>query len=412
MTEPTLEDRLSTGTWRLFVILGAALALVLFAVTKIGVFAGLAPAGEPGSMMPNDFSAFYAAASLALSAGPLAPLDQSILEGALLYRAEDYAAHGGSVYMAFLYPPALLAALLPFASLGYVGGFAALSALSVAVVALAARAMAPEGRGALYAGLALLSPGCLLVLNTGQITALWAGGLVLALVSLRDGRETRAGLLIGLLTLKPTLGPLVALALVAGGHRRAVIAAGASALAIAALSTAWAGLDYWGAWLARLDDHAARFANATDASVATMLSYRVALSPLGDAVATAGHWALAAAVATAVGWLWWRRAAFGLRAGALMLAIPLVTPYAWHHEALVSTFGALFLLSAGLGRRLAGRALLIAAWGVVALAPAVREIVPIACLFAPVMTAAIAMACLAALPAASARTHARTASPA
>lgn len=389
---PSLEDRLSTGTPYAFVTLGAGLALVLIVAVKAVVFADLAPDSDPGSMMPNDFSAFYAAAATALAHGPVAVTDLPTLQAAQLYAPADYAANGGEVYLPFLYPPAVLAFLLPLGTVTYVTAFALLAGLSVAFWSLAAALVAPPGRRPLYVCLALTAPAFLLVLNTGQIIAFWTGTLVLALVALDAGRAVLAGALIGLLTIKPQLGPLVALALVAGGHWRAVAAAAATTLLLHGATTVWAGLDYWEGYLARLDEFSARFAHASD-QLDPMISVMIAARPLGDTVASVLHWGVAVILALTVALVWRRgEAPFEAKAAVLLCAIPLATPYSWHHESLTAFAGALFLMRLGLGRSLSGQMVLVALWAGIGVAALMRDTLPMGVVYAPIMTAGVVAA--------------------
>ena len=63
-------------------------------------------------------------------------------------------------------------------------------------------------------------------------------------------REWLAGLVIGLLTIKPQLGVLIPLALIAGRYWRAIAGAVLSSALLAALAYALFGIETWRAFLA------------------------------------------------------------------------------------------------------------------------------------------------------------------
>ena len=82
---------------------------------------------------------------------------------------------------------------------------------------------------------------CVLCGQTGLwIAALWFGGLF----AMRD-RPLLAGVLFGLLTVKPQFGPLLVLALLLSGNWRTIASATATTLALVAISVALMGIDPW-----------------------------------------------------------------------------------------------------------------------------------------------------------------------
>ena len=95
----------------------------------------------------------------------------------------------------------------------------------------------------------MLAPPVMLVALVGQ-TSFFVGGLALAGLSRLRADAIGAGILLGLAaTIKPTLLILAPLALLAGGHYRALAAAGASSVAVILVSILGFGLDPWLAWI-------------------------------------------------------------------------------------------------------------------------------------------------------------------
>jgi len=91
----------------------------------------------------------------------------------------------------------------------------------------------------------LSGPPVIIALTLGNNSLIWTAGLILALSALARGRTVTAGLVIALLTVKPQLGILVPVALLAGNQWRAIVWACIGTLLVAAASTALMGLAYW-----------------------------------------------------------------------------------------------------------------------------------------------------------------------
>ncbi len=286
-----------------------------------------------------DFRVFWAAARLAIEGHPLDAFDVTRLAEVQDFPADDW--------MPWVYPPGFLLLLLPLGLLSFFAAWAVYTGLSAAAMLAALRPFL-RGTPALWIGVAL-SPAALVTLLLGQISLLWVAGLVAALAALRGNRPWLAGLFLGLLTVKPQLGLLIPVALIAAGQWRTIGAAALTSLALTGVATALFGPDYWPAW----HDIAARHLDVLRTEVAgspRMVSLYSLLSSLGLteplALAVQGAVTLVAAVAVWVGWL--RPAlSFDLRAALLLTAIPLSTPYLWHNETVFLAPALLFLIRSG-----------------------------------------------------------------
>jgi hypothetical protein len=142
------------------------------------------------------------------------------------------------------YPLSVLPIFWPLAQLPY---FLALAAWTVGLFALFAWVVLGEvDRDSRPQALLLLAltPACLINTIGGQngflTAALFLGGVLNI-----DRRPLLAGVLIGLLTMKPHLGFVLPFALVALGAWRVMAAAAVTALALFAVSAALFGLDAW-----------------------------------------------------------------------------------------------------------------------------------------------------------------------
>ena len=176
----------------------------------------------------------------------------------------------------FSYPPTTLALTWPLRLLAYEPGYLTWVALSACALVAALRSA--------FAPVLLAAPAVFLAGINGQ-TSLFMAALLLGAAQL-DSRPWIAGLLYGLAAcLKPQLGLLIPLFLLAAGQWRTIMAAAAAVGAIAALATLAWGLRAWTDWAASLQ----AFLAAND----TAWAHRYLSLP--------GHWRLVALALGAAG---------------------------------------------------------------------------------------------------------------
>jgi len=208
----------------------AAGAAILWVVPVEGLTA------DRTAVAARDFTALWMAGRLALTHA----LD--VLTNPALYSAALRSRFGaGFPDQIWPYPPPflLLAALL--SKLPLVAGFLLYTAATPTALWIALRL---GGFGAAACAAVLLSPAVADNALTGQNGALTAalltGGLLLV-----DRRPVIAGLLLGALVIKPQLGLLVPICLLASGCWRILFAAGASSVALAGASGLLFGMEAW-----------------------------------------------------------------------------------------------------------------------------------------------------------------------
>ena len=375
------------------VILRISRALLVTLVLGLGAYiAGIAVelnaedtgAEETGAEAVHiDFVAFWAAAKLALAGEPAAAFDP-----ARLVAAQSLADPGAWDVYGWHYLPTFLLLLTPLGALAFTPAFAV---FSVAALGLYAWALGGWARPLSRAAPAIAAPPVAFVLATGNASLLWAAALLAALACLRSGREAPAGLLIALLTLKPQLGLLIPVALVAGRRWRALIwaATGAAGLALASIAAFGGGI--WLTFLAAMAETAEVYAVHGQNAVTMVTWYAWGRQfGLGHETALALQ-ALFVAAAAVMVWLVWsrREVAFDLKAAALCLGALISTPYAFQYELVLAVVAALFLARSHIGGRRAGLAWLAVLWAL----PLPGWIVPgleIAAYAAPVLAASLA----------------------
>lgn len=319
---------------------GSALALLvlLFALAEL--------AANARAPTDRDFVAFWGAAKLALAGSPAAAYDNAALHavqaGAVRFTRE-------AAQMPFAYPPAFLALVLPFALLPFPAALAAWAAASLVPFLLAVRRIAPR-----CGLLALAFPPVLVNAALGQngfvTAALFIGGLALL-----PARPFAGGLLLGALAIKPQLALLVPVALLAGGHWRAIAGAALGAAAVLLLGLAAFGAEASRAWLAQMPLYAEI---ARDGLVGwpRLASVYAAARQAGLAAepALALHLMVALAAAAMV-WRAWRSPAEPLaRASVLAAATMLASPYLFLYDALVLVVPLLWLAARGAPPALVG----------------------------------------------------------
>lgn len=219
----------------------ALLALVLLCGALCWVWLsrdGIDPTGKP---LGTDFLAFWSAARLALAGTPDAAWN--IARIAATERGAMPVDPGVS---SFLYPPPFLLACLPFGVAPYLIALPLWLALTGTLYFTAVRRWLPGHRTALLTIAAF--PAVLSNLGHGQngflTAALLGGGLWLL-----NRRSWLAGLLLGALVIKPQLALAIPILLVAGGHKRALLAALASAASLCAAATLCFGTGVWQAFI-------------------------------------------------------------------------------------------------------------------------------------------------------------------
>lgn len=204
-----------------------------------------------GSIAPHynapgtDWMVFYAAARAYLE-GNL-PL---IFDGHAFtaYQNEMFADRLSQMlpFHPWLYPPPYLLLALPFALIPFAFSYALFMAVTAA--ALAATLWWLDHRKWPLLAVPALAPASSLCVIAGQ-NAFLTGALLVGGFGLLARRPALAGALLGGAIVKPTLGLMVPVALIAGRQWRALTGAAAMAAVLALASLAVFGVDAWRLWL-------------------------------------------------------------------------------------------------------------------------------------------------------------------
>lgn len=278
-----------------------------------------------------------------------------------IFEAEKAAVPALKTVYAWYYPPTFFLLVLPLSLLPYLVAYALFIASSFAAYFAVVRRIAPvAGATALLLGF----PGVFVNAFHGQnafLTAAIAGAALLCL----DRRPVLAGVLIGLLAIKPHLALLFPVALLCTRAWKTIVAAAVTTLAFCVLSVAIIGVQTLEPFLGSLD-----FARSVLergvlpwAKMPTVFAF-VSLLGGGTALAYVLHAFVALLAVAAVIWVWRRSQPLALRASALVAATFLVSPYVFDYDLAWLALPLGFLAVDGIRRGwLRGeREVLLAAW--------------------------------------------------
>lgn len=308
-------------------------ALLFLAAATGALILHYSPGGADrrGNPLAQDFIVFWSASQLALSGHAIDAYDSAAIADAE-HRAVAAAYNSDNTWQ---YPPTFLLLVLPLALLPYLLSYLVFMGSTLAAYMVTAwRTGVAQGQPGRALWLPLLAfPAVFLNLHQGQngfLTAALAGGGLLLL----DRRPIQAGLLLGLLAIKPHLAVLLPLALACGRYWRALLAMALSAAAFLALSLAVLGEGTLGAFLARLPAINGVLQGDSLLLVREMTSVFSCARLLGLPPAAAAwiHGLVAVAVAAGVAWLWLRRAEPALCAAALLVGSLLISPYVFDYD--------------------------------------------------------------------------------
>jgi alpha-1,2-mannosyltransferase len=305
-------------------------------------------AGAYGLIVPlqrgvtTDFVSFYAAGQIAAS-----PRPAQVYDRAAHFKAEQRATSPSIGYVHFFYPPVylLLCRLLAFAP--YLPAFFAFELATTVLYLASLRAIF----GAWHPRwlLPVLSFGPLLWnFGFGQNACLTAALFGAGCLLLQRGRQAASGLVLSLLIYKPHTGLLIPLALLAGRHYRAFIAAVTGVALSVAATILLFGVAPWLRFFAVLFHSGGEFAHGAVTPYGNMVNLAAALRDqgVGAHAAMLAQGALFAAVAAAVIFVWRTRPVRdGSRYAALASGAVLAMPVVLFYDLVLLTAAAAFLLA-------------------------------------------------------------------
>lgn len=295
---------------------------------------------SPNGTLMMDYLSFWLAGSRVWLGDP-----------AMVYDPQAFSAlqaklSGSGTVFGFFYPPTFQLLQAAFSVLPYKAAFVAFVLTTTGLLCWVCRLI--TGRW-VWAVCLILVPACLNNGFHGQNAALTAALLGLALVGVERGRFVPAGVAIGLLTIKPQLGVLIPLALIAAGYWRVFLSASVTTVLLAGTSVLILGISTWQAFWSQAPVATAVMVEG-GVEWAKMVSVYGSLrvAGLGHTVAMALQIAIGLSAAACV-WTVWRRSNDMVgRSAVLVGGILLTTPFALSYDLTLLVIPCAFLLRAGL----------------------------------------------------------------
>jgi hypothetical protein len=274
-------------------------------------------------VLAGDFMAFWSAGRMTLD-GDLALIHTP----RPIYEAQLAEAPGLDVVYYWHHPPTFLLIATALATLPYLTAAAVfLGVSSVAYWVAAKRAFKPW-QAVLFAFCAPAAAMHFGNVQTGLLTAALVGGALLALPQ----RPLAAGVLVGLMAIKPHLMVLFPLAFIAGERWKAFFAAAISA-ALFCAAAYWAF--GWGSFERFFANMGRAQSLVTDLQIAAGTYATLYGNLLGlklPMALAAGVHAASALVASALVWLSWRSKNWPLAGAVLAAASTLISPYLFFYD--------------------------------------------------------------------------------
>ncbi|MDB5974822.1 MAG: hypothetical protein JWR07_1582 [Nevskia sp.] len=307
-----------------FVVLYLAIGALLLKQCPSGVT-------NQGVPLTPDFIVYWGASHLAVSGDPAAAYDNEAIIGAERIAMPAAVNSRNSWY----YPPTFFLVVLPLSLLSYLPSYLLFMSVTFAGYVFVLRQICLT-QGLPLSGLwwpLLGFPAVFLNLLQGQngfLTAGLAGGALLMLRS----RPLWAGVLIGLLTIKPQLGPLFPLILVCSRQWRALFAASVTVLMFMTAAIGVLGIDTLHAFLEKVPHVGGAIGGDSLLLVREMPSFYSFCRLLGlpPAAAYTLHGAVALTVAATVAWIWVKCRDESLRTAAFAAGTLLISPYLFDYD--------------------------------------------------------------------------------
>ena len=318
---------------------------VLSAASLLGYFrAGAWLVDGDGRPLQTDFFSFWSAAYQLSHGAPTLAYDIGTME-----RMWSETFHGLSNYAALPlpYPPPMLFALAPLGLVPYVPAEIIWIVVGLCLYLAAVWMIVPRSSALAVAAAAPAAWWSAFTVQTGFLTAALIGGVLVLL----ERRKVAAGVVLGLLVIKPQLGVLFPVVLVAAGEWTALVSAMMTVVALIAASLILQGTETW-------VEFSRALVNGGNLNLVVGIGGWPRLESLYGFVRSVGgsarlawtcHAAVAAMVSVAVCWLWRRRdISYSTRAAALSLAVFIVTPYLHGYDLVGLAIPSAFLVKGAL----------------------------------------------------------------
>jgi alpha-1,2-mannosyltransferase len=289
------------------------------------------------AVIGRDFLNIWMGGRAALAGGPAAWFDANTYNAVIRALLEPNPLNDYRYYWS--YPPDIVLFTWPFGLMPFLVAYVAWCVSGLVAFVAVAHAGGVERRNLLFVALA---PAVMVTVFFGQNGLVTAALLVGGLTALYR-RPVLAGVLFGILTIKPQLGILLPVMLVLTGRWRTIATAGATVVVLVVVTAALYGTDVWveylrkvGAQQAWLLDHAVGNLVPSVLFAARELGLPVSVARTAQAIESA--FALGAVV-----WTFYRQRDEVLSLCLFVTAIFLFTPYSFCYDMVMLAWAAALL---------------------------------------------------------------------
>ncbi|MEM9632817.1 MAG: glycosyltransferase family 87 protein [Pseudomonadota bacterium] len=296
--------------------------------------------GSPNGTLLMDYLSFWLAGKQALLGTPeLAYIPSE-------FSAIQHKLSGTDTVFGFFYPPTFQLMQSVFALLPYKIAFAAFVGLTTGILCVSCRLITGSW---MLAACLILVPACANNAFHGQNAALTASLYALFLIGVERHKMVWAGIALGILTIKPQLGVLVPVALIASLNWKTFLSASVTTLVFAGLSVIVLGIGVWQAfWLQA--PVATAMMELGGVEWIKMISTYASARQIGlDHLPSLAVQLVVSFVVLACVWIAWRRSDdMTVRAPVLVGGALLVTPFALSYDLTLLVVPCAFLIREGL----------------------------------------------------------------
>jgi hypothetical protein len=300
----------------------------------------------PNAIPPGwDFAVFWSASSLALHGPAVNAFDVALIERIALPLQNLLPS---SFVTPWTYPPTFLLVVLPAALLPFTVSYLAYLLAGIAFAFRVCARILPPVRSTSWWLPVVAFPASWVAATAGQNSFLTFGLMGLGLICV-ERRPWLAGMLFGLLAIKPQLGLLIPVALLCGRNWRTFASATLTAGVFCGLAGLVLGFDTFQRFVSALPAFSLFVVQNSEhwphgiCTVFGVARYFGAAVPLAFWL----HAVVAALAVAVVAWLWAARARFELKASALVLATLLTPTYLMPYDLLLVGLPILWLVRDG-----------------------------------------------------------------
>ncbi len=257
------------------------------------------------------------------------------------------------------YPPHLVLFVWPLGLMPYLPAYIAWCVIGVALYLFTCSVAIPRQRLLFLA----VAPGIAVCMFFGQ-NGLYTAALLIGGLLNRERRPVLAGMLFGILTIKPQLGLLLPVVLLLERRWLTIAAAAVTAAVLVALTALLFGWDIWIEFWRQVVPQQAWLTETSDGLLYSMVAtpfYGARLVDLPLSAAWSIQYAVAALALAAVVWTYWQRRDPALSLSLLVTATFLFTPYILNYDMVVFGF-VVALLRERADNTMRDHWLLIAVW--------------------------------------------------